>query len=77
MALILALCKLGKDDYLVPTSYQSISLLLALGKIMETLVSRRLNRFLESKCLLSPYQFGFCAGKEIMQACGRLTDDVI
>ena len=44
---------------------------------METLVSRRLSRFLESKCLLSPYQFGFRAGKEIMQACGRLTDDVV
>ena len=24
-----------------------------------------------------PYQFGFRAGKEIMQACGRLTDDVV
>ena len=44
---------------------------------METLVSRRLISFLETKCLLSPYQFGFRAGKEIMQACGRLTDDVV
>ena len=76
-ARVLALHKLGKDDYSVPRSYWPINLLPALGKIMEALVSRRLSRFLESKCLLSPYQFGFCAGKEIMQACGSLIDDVV
>ena len=63
---VLALRKPGKDDYLVSRSYRPISLLPALGKIMETLVSRHLIRFLETKCLLSPYQFGFRAGKEIM-----------
>ena len=54
-ARVLALRKLGKDDYSVPRSYRPIGLLPALGKIMETLVSRRLSRFLESNCLLSPY----------------------
>ena len=74
---MLALRKPGKDDYSIPRSYRPISLLLALGKIMETLISHRLSRCLESRRLLSPYQFGFRAGKEIMEACGRLTDDVV
>ena len=76
-ARVLALRKPGKDDYSIPRSYRPISLLPALGKIMETLISRRLSRCLESRRLLSPYQFGFRAGKEIMEACGRLTDDVV
>ena len=76
-ARVLALRKPGKDDYSVPRSYWPTNLLLALREIMESLVRRRLSRFLESKCLPSPYQIIFRAGEEIVQACGRLTNDVV
>ena len=76
-ARFLALHKPGKDDYAMPRSYRPINLLLVKGKIMETIVSRQLSRLLESMRLLSPFQFGFWMGKEIMGACSHLTHDVV
>ena len=31
---------------------------------------------LESRCCLSPYQFGFRAGRDVVGACRRLAEDV-
>ena len=77
MVRVLALCKPGKANYTISRSYKPISLLPVMGKIMETIVSRQLSRLLESRRLLSPFQFGFRTGKEVMGACNRLTHDVI
>ena len=74
---VLALPQLGKDDYMMPRIYRHISLLPVKSKIVETIVSRRLSRVLESRRLLSPFQFGFWTGKEVMGACNRLTHDVV
>ena len=62
-ARVLALRKPSKADYTMPRSYRPISLLPVMGKIMETIVSRRLSRLLESRRLLSPFQFGFRTGE--------------
>ena len=75
-ARVLALCKPGKTSYASPRSYRPISLLSSLGKILEMIVNRRMMRQLESQCLLSPAQFGFRAGKEVMGACMSLVEDV-
>ena len=74
---VLALRKPGKYDYMMPRSYKPISLLPIMGKIMETIVSRRLSRFSQSWRRLSPFQFGFRMGKEVMGACSRLTRDLV
>ena len=41
---VLALCKLGKTSYASPRSYQPISLLSSLGKILEIIVNHRMIR---------------------------------
>ena len=46
-----------------PASYRPITLLPVAGKILESLVLRRLNRYIESKLLLPIYQTGFRKGK--------------
>ena len=74
---VLALCKPGKDDYTIPRSYRPISLLPIMGKIMEIMVSRRLSRLLQSRRLLSPFQFGFRTGKKMMRVCSRLAHDIV
>ena len=74
---VLALCKPSKDDYTMSRRYRPISLLLVMGKIMETIVSRRLSKLLESRRLLSPFQFGFQMGKEAMGAYSPLTHDAV
>ena len=40
------------------------------------IVNHRMMRQLESQCLLSPTQFGFRAGQEVMGACMTLVEDV-
>ena len=40
-------------------------------------MNRRIMQCLESRCLLSPHQFGFHAGREVLGACCRLADDVV
>ena len=59
-----------------PHSYRPISLLSNIGKLLETIVNRRLMRHIESRCLLSPHQFSFRAGREVMGACTSLVEDV-
>ena len=76
IAKVLALRKPGKASYATPRSYRPISLLSNMSKLLETIVNRRLMRYVESRCLLSPEQFGFRAGREVMGACTSLVEDV-
>ena len=76
-AKVIALRKPGKASYATPRSYRPISLLPVMGKLLERLVNRRLMRQLESRCLLSPYQFGFRAGRDTLMACDRLVEDAV
>ena len=39
-------------------------------------MNQRLMRQLESHCLLSPFQFGFRAGRQAVSACLRITEDI-
>lgn len=55
------------------TNYRPISILPALSKILERIINVRLTRYLESKNLLSPNQYGFRNGKSTEQAVNKLT----
>lgn len=57
-ASIVPLLKPGKNPTM-PQSYRPISLLPTLGKILEKLILRRLNKFLSLKNIIIPEQFGF------------------
>ena len=57
MARIQTLHKGDKDDYSMPGRYRPISLLPVMGKLLETILSRRLSRFLEIRNPHAPYQF--------------------
>ena len=75
-AKVIPLKKPGKSSYSTPRSYRPISLLSHLGKALERIVNQRLMRQLESRCLLSPFQFGFRAGRQAVSACLRITEDI-
>ncbi len=76
VARVLALKKPGKSSYAEIRSYRPISLLSHLGKVVERIANRRLMTQLESRCLLSPYQYGFRKGRQTMSALGRIVRDV-
>ena len=75
-ACVIALRKPGKSSYDTPRSYRPISLLPSMGKILESIVARRLVRSLESRGCLSTAQCGFCAGRDVVGACRQLADAV-
>ena len=76
VAKVIVLRKPGKATYSTPRSYRPISLLSHLGKGLERIVNRRLMHDLESRQVLSPYQFGFRAGRHTVAACHRLTEAI-
>ena len=76
-ARVIALRKLGIPSYDTPRNYRPISLLPSLGKILESIVTRRLVVSLESRRLLSLSQFGFRAGRDVVSACRRVAEDVV
>ena len=76
MAKAIALRKVGKTTYSNPKSYRPISLLSNISKVMEAVMNRWHMKKVESRCVLSPYQFGFRAGREMMDACCRLVKDI-
>ena len=57
-AIIVPLAKQGKDPRL-PSSYRPISLTCCLSKILEKMVNKRLQWYLESNSLIAEYQSGF------------------
>ena len=75
-AKVIPLKKPGKSSHSTPCSYRLISLLSHIGKALERIVNQRLMRQLESRCLLSPFQFGFSAYRQAVSACLRITEDI-
>ena len=61
-SVIVPILKPGKEAS-DPSSYRPIALTSQLGKTMERMVTERLNYFLESNNLLSPFQSGFRKGR--------------
>ena len=76
IAKVLALRKPGKASYATPWSYRPMGLLSNMSKLVETIVNRWLMRYVESRCLLYPEQFGFRAGREVLGACRSLVEDL-
>ena len=75
-AKVIPLKKPDKSSYSTPHSYRPISLLSHLGKALERIVNQRLMRQLESRCLLSPFRFGFRAGRQAVSVCLWITEDI-
>jgi hypothetical protein len=67
-ASIIAIRKPGKADYSVPGSYRPISLLNTLGKLLESVIARRLTYWAEAHRLLPESQFGGRPGRTTEQA---------
>ena len=76
IARVLTLRKPGKKSYSVARSYRPISLLNHMGKMLETLVNRRLYDWLEKHQKISPFQWGFRSGRQSQGACWRLVEAV-
>ena len=70
------LWKPGKASSSTPRNYFPISLLSHLGKGLERIVNRWMMHDLESHQVLSPYQFGFRAGRHTVAACHRLIEAI-
>lgn len=73
--IIVPVGKPGKDKS-NPINYRPIALTSNLCKLMEKMIIRRLNYILEIKGLISPYQSGFRAGRNTMDAVLSLEGDV-
>src|ERR1700677_1035559 len=67
-ASIVVLRKPGKEDYADPGSYRPISLLNTLGKLLESVVAKRLSYWAEKHKLIPDTQFGGRAGRTTEQA---------
>lgn len=65
----------GNDDDIM--NYRPISLLPIISKVLEKLMNNRLKKFLETKNLLSPNQYGFRSGRSTEDAVLMVTDDII
>ncbi|GBO09339.1 Putative protein in type-1 retrotransposable element R1DM [Araneus ventricosus] len=62
-----------QDD---PKSYRPISLLPALGKLLEKIITQRLNYFLKTTNQQNPKQFGFKEGTSIDNALSSLVEKI-
>ena len=60
-----------------PKSYRPISLTSHPGKLLEGMVKARLERYLESKNILNPFQSGFRKGRSTNDQLVRLQHDVL
>jgi hypothetical protein len=65
---VVVIPKPGKDDYANVSSYQPIGLLSVFGKVLEKLFINRDSRKLQTKHLLSEYQYGFTSQKSTEDA---------
>ena len=66
-----------KDDASVISNYRSISVLPSISKILEKIMFKRLNIFLENNNLLIPNQFGFRKGHSTEHAILHVKDKII
>lgn len=74
-SVIIPIHKSGPKD--VISNYRPISLLPSFSKILESIINRRLSKYLEERNLLSQQQFGFRRNKSTSDAVGELTDHVV
>lgn len=58
-------------------NYRPISLLPILGKMLETIIKRRLSSFLESNNIIPDFQFGFQINHSTSHQLARLTDFIV
>lgn len=59
-----------------PGSYRPVSLTSHIGKVLETIVNNRLNRFLEHKGIINPHQSGFRQGRSTMEQVVALETEI-
>ncbi|KAI8433374.1 hypothetical protein MSG28_015415 [Choristoneura fumiferana] len=72
---VIPLAKPGKDP-LLPSSHRPIALSSCLLKILEHMIKKRLEWFVESKKILARSQFGFRRGMGTMDSLSILTTDI-
>jgi hypothetical protein len=72
----LVIPKLDKETYAAPNAYRPITLLNCLGKIVETVINRRLQHHLELFNVLPPTHFGFRKNFSCEVATLVLTEDI-
>lgn len=66
-----------KKDKNDPKSYRPISLTSHSGKLLEGMVQARLEHFIETKKIISPFQSGFRKGRSTLDQLARLQHDVL
>lgn len=74
-AYILPIHKPDKDK-ISPASYRPISLTSVLCKAMEKIIVKRLHHYLESKCILDPYQLGFRPARSTLDNLLHLQEEI-
>ena len=76
LACVIPLQKKNKDPS-DPKSYRPISLTSHPGKLLEGMVKARLERYLESRNIINPFQSGFRKGRSTIDQLVRLQHDVL
>ena len=75
-ATVLVIPKPGKTNHTDPTSYWSISLLPVLGKILEPIILKRLQKEAKDGGWISAHQHGFQENKTKITAIEQLTNQI-
>ena len=68
--------KIVKDDYTAPNTYRSIVLLNTLGKVMESIISKKITHLAETYRLLPDTQMGARRGRLTETALELLTEQI-
>ena len=72
----ITLRKIDKDDYTAPNAYRPIALLNTLGKVMESIMSKKITHIAETHRLLPDTQMGARRGRSTETALELLTEQI-
>ena len=72
----ITLRKIDKDDYTAPNAYRPIALLNMLGKVMESIMSKKITHLAETHRLLPDTQMGARRGRSTETALELLTEQI-
>ena len=72
----ITLRKIDKDDYTAPNAYRPIALLNTLGKVMESVMSKKITHLAETHRLLPDTQMGARRGRSTETALELLTEQI-